>query len=122
MTPRNGSGEDWTVQVVAYNTPPGQPMVGPDGLPTGTPKLVDVEKLLEGLAAFAERAGQRLNALDVTPSSFTLGGEIALEATAGLGFTIGVSTGINVSMTWNFEQTWTGPRDKRRTDPPPPET
>lgn len=120
MTAKERSGDDWTVQVVAYETPPGQPMIGANGLPTGPPKLVDVEKLLDGLAAFAERAGQRLNELEVVPSSFTVGGEIALEATAGLGFTLGVSTGINVSMTWNFEQTWTGPRDRRRTDPPPP--
>lgn len=120
MAAKKRSGDNWAVQVVAYQTPPGQPMIGADGLPTGPPKLVDVEKLLDGLAVFADRAGQRLNALDVTPSSFTIGGEIALEASAGLGFTIGVSTGINVSMTWNFEQTWSGPRDRRRTDPQPP--
>lgn len=120
MTPKKKkSGDDWTVEVVAYETPPGQPMIGADGLPMGPPKLVDVEKLLDGLTAFAERAGQRLNELEVVPSSFTVGGDIALEASAGLGITFGVSTGINVSMTWNFEQTWTGPRDRRRTDPQP---
>ena len=122
IEPTNPWG-DCTIRVVAYDTAEGDPFVGTGGGPTGVPTTVDVDKLLRGLGALADRAGQTLNALEVPPSSFTLEGSVALEASAGVVFTIGVTAGISVSMTWDFqeESTSTHPSrpGKRPLDPKP---
>jgi hypothetical protein len=122
MEPTNQWG-NCTIRVVAYDTPDGEPFVGSNGLPNGDPTTVDIDKLLTGLGALADRAGQTLNDLKAPPSSFTLTGSVALEAKAGVVFTIGVTAGISVSMTWNFaeESTSTHPTrpSKRPLDPKP---
>jgi hypothetical protein len=88
----------WTLQVVAYDTPDGQSVVGPDGAPTGTPVPIDMNKLLDALTEFADAAGQRLNSLDVS---------------GGLVLTLGVTTGVSVSMTWTYQDSYSVPRGGR---------
>lgn len=104
---------DWTLQVIAYDTPAGESVVDADGGPTGPPVPVAMDKLLDALTEFADAAGQRLNGLDVVPSSFTVEGSVALEVGGGLVLTLGVTTGVSVSMTWTYQDSYTVPRGGR---------
>lgn len=119
MTPKKKktqSGDNWQVEVVAYD----DLTLAPGAVPAGTLKRVDIDKLLDTLVIFAESAGQKLNTIDICPSELTIEGNVSLEVGGGA-LVFGVSAGISVSMTWTFEETVTRPREKRRTDPPPPD-
>ena len=115
MTPKKKSGDNWEVQVVAYNGL----QLSPSAAPEGTLTRVDIDKLLDTLALFADKAGQRLNGIDVCPSEMTIEGHVSLDVGGALVF--GVSAGISVSMTWRFEEEWTSTRPgKRPLEPEPP--
>jgi hypothetical protein len=116
MASQQATGDGWTVQVVAYD----ELELAPNAAPNGSLSQTHIDNLLETLALFADGAGQRLNAMDVCPSELTVEGHVALDLGGGI-LLFGVSAGISVSMTWRFEETVTHPRDKRRTDPQPPD-
>ena len=117
MTPRKKSGDDWKVEVVAYE----DMKLAPGGKPGGTLTRVDIDKLLDTLILFADGAGEKLNALDVCPSELTVGGYVSLDIGSGA-LLFGVSAGISVSMTWKFEEAWTStlPRGGKRPLEGPP--
>jgi hypothetical protein len=121
MTPQKKqtrSGDGWEVQVVAYDGL----TLKPSGKPGGTLTRVDIDRLLDTLAVFADKAGKTLNTLDVCPSELTVGGNVSLDIGGGV-LLFGVSAGISVSMTWKFEEAWTStlPRGgKRPLEPEPP--
>ncbi len=112
---------NWDIQVVAYDSGGDPPTLTANGGPSGTVKPEDIDKLLDALGAFAQRAGAKLNALKVTPSEFTIEGHVALQITAGppvLQF--GVETGLSISMTWRFEDSTVQIAPLRRRSPSPP--
>ena len=118
MTPKKKSGDNWQVQVVAYDGL----QLAPSGAPEGTLTQVEIDKLLDTLALFADKAGQTLNTMDVCPSELTVEGHVSLDVGGGV-LVFGVSAGISVSMTWKFEDAWTStlPRGgKRPLEPEPP--
>ncbi len=111
----------WTIEVVAYDS--GQsPGIRDDGKPSGELKPVDIDKLLEAVGDLAERAGRKLNALEVTPSELTIEGDVALQVSAELPCVLqfGVDTGLLVSMTWRFEDSNVRIMPMRRKSPPGP--
>ena len=107
------------MEVVAYDGL----QLAPNGVPGGTLKRAEIDKLLDTLVIFADSAGQRLNAIDVCPSEMTIEGYVSLDVGGGA-LVFGVNAGISVSMTWKFEDSWTStlPRGgKRPLDPSPPQ-
>ena len=98
--------DEWQIQVLGFETA-GDPTILPGGLPSGTPKAVEIEKLLDALLQLADVAAGKLNAMENAPSEFTLEGHVALQVSAGLPggvLQFGVETGIGVSLTWSFEK------------------
>ena len=114
--------DDWQIQVVAYDSGGDPPTLTDDGKPSGNVKPEDIDKLLDALGAFAQRAGAKLNALKVTPSEFTIEGHVALQITAGVPpvLQFGVETGLSISMTWRFEDSTVQIAPLRRRSPSPP--
>jgi hypothetical protein len=117
---------EWQIVALGFETP-GDPTILPGGLPSGEPKPVEIEKLLDALLELADVAARKLNAMEYAPSEFTLEGHVALQVSAGLPggvLQFGVETGIGVSMTWSFEkqEVVIMPRHGRKTDPSPPES
>ncbi len=90
-------------------------------LPGGSPvqRTADLDKLLEPLYEFAERAGTRLNDMVVPPSAITVEGHVSVGVGGNILFGVDIEAGISVSITWEFE-TVTGDRAGRRCPPPPP--
>jgi len=113
----------WKIDVVGFETT-GQPTILPGGVPSGTPKPVAIEKLLDALLELADVAAGKLNGMENAPSEFTLEGSVALQVSAGIPggvLQFGVETGIGVSMTWSFEtqEVVIMPRHGRGVAPPP---
>ncbi len=112
------SGDNWEVKVVGYE---GMGL-SQNATPTGTPQPVDIEGLLDSLAIFADKAGDKLNRMDICPSELSVKGNVTLDIGGALVF--GVSVGIEVSMTWKFDETFssTSPRGGKRSIAPNPPT
>lgn len=119
MTPKKAhkSGNDWTVEVVAYK----DMTLAAGGVPEGELTQAPIDKLLDTLMVFAEGAGHKLNTIDICPSEMTIQGNVSLDIGGGV-LLFGVSAGISVSMTWKFEEAWTAtlPRGGKRTLDPEP--
>ena len=115
----------WDIQVVAYDSGKAPPTMTAGGKPSGQVKPEDIERLLDALGEFAQRAGAKLNALKITPSEFTIEGHVALQISAGVPpiLQFGVETGLSVSMTWRFEDSTVqiAPQMRRKSPPPPVE-
>jgi hypothetical protein len=109
----------WDIQVVTYDSGGKPPTLTANGVPSGTVKPEDIDKLLDALGAFAQQAGAKLNALKVTPSEFTIEGHVALQVSGNV-FVLqfGVETGLSISMTWRFEDSTVQIAPLRRKSPP----
>jgi hypothetical protein len=111
------SGPDWEVKALGYN----KLSLTPGGAVSGVPTPIPIDDLLEYMSAFAVKAGDKLNRLDICPSEVTIEGHVSVDVGGGV-LLFGVEAGISVSMTWRFEQEWTSttPRGGKRGLAPDP--